>query len=73
MNNSKSLEKKALNPLEVEQIYAIPAGSLANMRYQKRGPKYFKLGRKVLYFIDDLENWLKQNPVLTMDTLPGSK
>jgi hypothetical protein len=68
--------KRTLTPQQVEEIYGIPVGTLANMRCQKRGPKYSPLGatagkrRRVLYFVDDLESWIKQSQVLTMDSLP---
>lgn len=51
--------RKAITPLQFELIYGIPRGSLANMRLEKRGPKYFKAGkRRVLYLIEDIEKWL---------------
>jgi len=41
--------------------------TLANMRSQGKGPRYYKVGRKVFYRIADLEAWLTQNPILTAD------
>ena len=62
------LNKITATPKEVEAIYGIPRGSLANLRWQKRGPKYLKAGpRRVLYRIDDIEEWVSHNPVLTTD------
>ncbi len=75
-----NLEKKrSMTPKQVEELYGIPAGTLANMRCQKRGPKYFPLGDKqgkrcrILYFVEDIEFWIRQNPVLTIDSLPEDK
>lgn len=31
---------------------------LALWRYEHKGPKYYKLGRKVVYSLDELEAWL---------------
>jgi hypothetical protein len=75
----KTEEKRALTPQQVEEMYGIPVGTLANMRCQKRGPKYYPIGdmpgkrRRVLYYVDDLEFWIRRNPVLTMDSLPEEK
>jgi hypothetical protein len=43
------------------------AGTLANLRSKGRGPKYFKRGRKILYKESDVDLWLLENPVMTMD------
>lgn len=32
--------------------------TLANLRSQGRGPRFFKRGRKVFYRVEDLERWL---------------
>ena len=59
-----NLQRKALSPNEVATFYGIPEGSLANMRCQGVGPVYYKMGRRVRYFINDLEAWIKANPVI---------
>ena len=59
--------KKAAAAEEVAEIYSIAAGTLANWRTQGRGPKYFRVGRKILYRLEDVENFLFQNPVMTTD------
>jgi hypothetical protein len=61
---------RALSPKDVLERYPALgcAGSLANMRCHKRGPKFFKIGRKVVYRTEDIENYLFQNPVLTVDS-----
>jgi len=67
----KQPAKKAMTPKQAAQIYGVSEAALANMRYQKTGPKYFKVGkRKVIYFIDDFEAWLRKRPVLTIDSIP---
>jgi len=64
-------EKKCLSPADVVRIYpGIGAlGTLANLRCQKRGPKFFKINRKVVYRPEDIEAFLFQNPVLTIDSV----
>lgn len=61
--------RKAVTPKEASEIYPLSVGTLANDRYHKRGPKYFRCGRKILYRVDDLESWLYQSPVLTIDSI----
>jgi len=69
----KKIARKAITPRQASQAYGLSEGTLANMRHQKTGPKYYKIGkRKVIYFIDDFESWLRKNPVLTIDSLPDS-
>jgi hypothetical protein len=66
-------EKRCLSPQDVVQIYpGIGAlGTLANLRSKKRGPRFFKLGRKVVYRPEDIEAFLFQHPVLTIDSVRG--
>ena len=67
----KKIDKRiTITPKEAAEIYGLSVGTLANDRYNKRGPKYFRCGRKILYRVDYLEGWLFQNPVLTIDSLP---
>jgi len=68
---SKEFKKRSISPKEVEELYSIPQGSLANMRWAKKGPKYYKAGpRRVIYLVEDVEEWLLQKPVLTNESLP---
>jgi hypothetical protein len=73
--------KIVLSPIEVHKLYGLAVGTLANLRWAKRGPKYFKKpgGRGVFYLASDVETWLFSNPVLTVDNYkagsrsPGSE
>ena len=54
--------REMLTPRQVSQRYGLAVKTLANLRYEKRGPCFFKLGnKKVLYAPSDIENWLKAN------------
>ncbi len=65
------IEKKALTPKEAAEAYGLSVGSLANLRFRGLGCKYYKVGgKKVLYLVSDFENWIKRNPILTIDSLP---
>lgn len=66
MNNMK---KRALTSKEVAEAYGVNEGTLANLRWQKQGPAYFHVGRKVVYRPEDVEAWLFANPVLTIDSV----
>ena len=61
-------ELKALSPKDAVEYYPALgcAGSLANMRCKKIGPKFFKAGKKVIYRPEDIEAFLFQNPVQTI-------
>ena len=63
------MQKKTLTPGDVSEMYRIPVGSLANMRCKKIGPRYYKVGRRVRYFVEDIERWVKSEPVLTRDCI----
>lgn len=58
-------ERKALTTQEVVEIYGMNQGTLANLRWMKTGPKYYRRGRRILYKPEDIERWLFASPVLT--------
>lgn len=71
-----ALHRAALTPKEALEHYpelAKSEGVLGNLRNQKRGPKYYKIGRKVVYRPEDIEAFLFQNPVLTIDSIERGK
>jgi|GEM_PF-4913182 len=55
--------KKYFTPKEAEFYYGLSCEFLATQRYKKIGIPYFKLGKKVLYAKEDLENYIKQQSV----------
>ena len=67
---SKDLKRVVLKPAEVKEVFGIPEGTLANMRWAKKGPRYFKKpgGRGIFYFLEDVQTWLMSNPVHTGDS-----
>lgn len=65
----KYLSKKAITPKAASEIYGFSEGTLANLRCKRNGPKYYRVGRKVLYLVTDFEEWITKNPVLTTDSL----
>ncbi len=69
--NEKPLKRIALKPSEVKAMFGIPEGTLANLRWAKKGPRYFKKpgGRGVFYLLSDVEDWITSNPVETIDSI----
>jgi len=63
------LEKIAGNPKEVEKAFGLDTGNLANLRAECKGPKYRKVGRKVIYFFKDVQEWLDQYVIQTKDSI----
>ena len=66
---------KALSPKDVVKYYPAMGseGHLANLRCQGRGPKYYRVGRKIIYKPEDVEAFLFSSPVLTQDSLEPAK
>ena len=60
------IEKITATPSEIEKIFGIPKTSLANLRWSRRGPRFFKAGpRRVLYRVADVQEWIESRPILT--------
>jgi excisionase family DNA binding protein len=46
-----------LTPPELAKREGIPEGTLAQWRYQRKGPAFHKVGRHVRYRLADVEAW----------------
>jgi len=59
------LETKFLTPEEVSERYrgGVSVGTLRNWRAMKIGPSFLKIGKAVLYPIEELEAWDERNRV----------
>lgn len=55
-----AVEDRLLWPEEVAEVLGVPAGTLANWRYQGRGPDFVKVGRHVRYRRLDVDTWIDQ-------------
>ena len=55
------MEQKLLSAAQVALTYQIPMATLAKWRFEKKGPPYHKLGRRVMYRPEDLEEYLHQH------------
>lgn len=54
-----SERKGAISPKSAAEYLDSTEEMLAKWRYQKVGPPYLKIGRKVLYRVESLENYLR--------------
>jgi hypothetical protein len=63
----EKIEKVTLTGEEIEALYGVDKGTLANLRSKRQGCPYFKRGRRVYYKKSDWETYLFSNPVLTVD------
>ena len=56
------MSEKALDELlttnEAAQRVNVPAATLRWWRHQSRGPRSFRLGRRVMYKVADLDAWV---------------
>ena len=69
MNQITMLERRMISPAEVERIFGVPRGSLANLRWMRKGPRYYKVGRRrVMYRLVDVKEWIESSPVQTLDS-----
>ena len=50
---------------EVAELVRAPIETVRYWRHVGNGPKSFKVGRRVLYAIDDVEAWIAQAKVNT--------
>ena len=51
---------RLLTPNEVANVLQVPAGTLPQWRYLRRGPRYVKVGRHVRYRPADVEHWIDE-------------
>ena len=61
--------RHTLTPAQVEREYNIKEKTLANWRSQKKGPKYSKAGRTILYRRANIERFLDKCQKVTTENL----
>jgi hypothetical protein len=65
--NKKDLEVIAGDTPTIAKMFGVAVGTLQNLRSQGRGPRYYRVGRKILYRIEDVKAWVFSNPQMTLD------
>jgi predicted DNA-binding transcriptional regulator AlpA len=58
---SELLLNALLSTLEAAKVLGLAPQTLMIMRLRGRGPRFVKLGRRVLYDPADLANWVEAN------------
>jgi hypothetical protein len=58
-------------PFDVAQYLHSTVANLAQLRYTGRGPKFIKVGRRVLYRWSDIADWLDRNTMQRTDDPRG--
>lgn len=61
------MEPKYISTDEASRLYGIPKKTLENWRSQKRGPRYHKSGKRVVYRVLDLEAFMDEHAIATID------
>lgn len=51
-------EIKFLSPKEICEKYGLNEGTMANHRHLKTGPTFYKINKKILYKVSDIEEWI---------------
>lgn len=64
--------KPKLNNKEAADHLGVKENTLEIWRCKHKGPRYSKLGTRVLYDIDDLEEFFAARAVDTLDSAPKS-
>jgi hypothetical protein len=66
-------DNKFLTAEEVSERYRgeITVGTLRNWRAMRVGPAFVKIGKAVLYPVDELETWDRKNMVSCRAARPG--
>ncbi len=62
-----------LNADQTARRLGLSISTLAKMRLYGTGPVYSKLGRRVVYQIEDLENWIKANRYQSTSEYPAKQ
>ena len=65
------LERMYITGKEASHAYHIPYSTIAEWRYNGIGPRYIKLGTKVMYAIKALNEFMGQNMVRTQERMPS--
>jgi hypothetical protein len=60
-----SMDIRYITPKQARELFQISMRYLALLRGRGNGPPFVKVGKKVLYRLEDFENWLKQKTRLS--------
>ena len=66
---AKKMDKKILNTRDAAEFLTVSPGTLQNWRSQKFGLPFHKIGGRVVYFADELEQFARGSEVKTIHSL----
>lgn len=70
MKELEQFQKKGLSPRTVALLYDTSEGHLANMRSQRRGPRFYRVeNKKILYRTEDCDSYFFGSPIQTIDSV----
>lgn len=55
------IESEYVRPEKLAVTLGVSSGTLSNWRVKGGGPKFTKLGGRVVYSLEEVEKWLKKN------------
>jgi hypothetical protein len=55
--------KRLLSSVETAKLLRTTQGALANLRCQGRGPTFYRIGRRILYDINDINEFIDNHRV----------
>ena len=61
---------KNLDPKAASEYLCLSKSTLANLRVSGDGPKFYKLGSRVIYSVADLHEWQDQRKVSSTSEVP---
>lgn len=64
------MNKKLRTPAAADYL-GVKTNTMEIWRCQKRGPKFYKIGRCVVYDLNDLESYVNAHGVHTVDSVPA--
>lgn len=64
------LKRRPLDPVEVADMTRKSVGTLENLRVSGKGPRFFKLGKHVVYSEVDVLRWLCQGAATSTSAYP---
>ena len=62
MDQQDRIHNHKLTPLttdEAAELLGLKSQTLHNWRHLRKGPRYHKLGRRIIYLLDDLEAFME--------------
>ena len=67
----KEVTKRMVDRRTAARMFSVSPGTLANWFCLGRGPKCYRVNRKISYKIEDLEAFFTSCPIQTIDSLEG--